>query len=81
MTCIVCIQSIKTAIHGRDTMNKNETREITKLQQYQAIGADVGMLARSLSALIRSARTNKSRDALMSYVTTFGVSGHPDFIV
>jgi len=62
-------------------MNKNETREVNKLQQYQAMGADVGMLARSLSALIRSARTNKSRDALMSYVTMFGVSGHPDFII
>jgi len=62
-------------------MNKNETREVNKLQQYQAMGADVGMLARSLSALIRSARTNKSRDALMSYVTAFGVAGHPDFIV
>jgi len=62
-------------------MNKAETREIAKLQQYQAMGADVGMLARSLSALIRSARTSKSRDALMSYVPTFGVDGHPDFIV
>lgn len=62
-------------------MNKAETREITKMQQFQSMGADVGMLARSLSALIRSARTNKSRDALMSYVTAFGVAGHPDFIV
>ena len=62
-------------------MNKNETREIAKLQQYQAMGADVGMLARSLSALIRSARTNKSRDALLAYVPTFGVDGHEDFIV
>ena len=62
-------------------MNKAESREVNKLQQYHAMGADVGMLARSLSALIRSARTNKSRDALMSYVTTFGVADHPDFII
>ena len=62
-------------------MNKAETREIAKLQQFQAIGADVGMLARSLSALIRSARTDRSRNALLDYVPTFGVDGHPDFIV
>jgi len=62
-------------------MNKAESREVSKLKQYQAMGADTGMLARSLSALIRSARTSKSRDALMSYVPTFGVADHPDFIV
>ena len=62
-------------------MNKSETREITKLQQYQAMGADAGMLARSLSALIRAARSNKSRDALMAYAPIFNVDGHSDFIV
>jgi hypothetical protein len=62
-------------------MNKTETREIARLQQYQSMGADVEMLARCLSALIRSARTDRSRNALMSYVPTFGVDGHPDFII
>jgi len=62
-------------------MNKAETREISKLKQFQAMGADVGMLARCLSSLIRSSRTDRSRNALLAYVPTFGVDGHPDFIV
>ena len=39
------------------------------------------MLARSLSALIRAARTNKSRAALMQYAPVFGVTNHPEFII
>ena len=62
-------------------MNKAETREITKLQQYHAAGADAGMIARCLSALIRAARSTRSRDALMAYAPALGVSNHPDFII
>ena len=62
-------------------MNKSELREVTKLSMYHKCGADVGMLARSLSALIRAARTNKSRAALMTFAPEFGVIGHPNFIV
>jgi hypothetical protein len=62
-------------------MNKSEIREVTKLAQYRALGADTGMIARGLSALIRAARTNKSRNALMEYAPIFGVMSHPDFIV
>ena len=62
-------------------MTKSETREIIKLHAYAGAGADAAMLARSLSALIRAARTNKSRAALMQYAPVFGVTNHPDFII
>lgn len=62
-------------------MTKSEIREIIKLHAFAGAGADTGMLARSLSALIRSARTNKSRAELMQYAPIFGVTTHPDFII
>lgn len=62
-------------------MNKRETREIIRLAQYRAAGADAGMIARGLSALIRAARTNKSRAALLEYAPIFGVADHPAFII
>jgi len=61
-------------------MNKSELREIANIIMYHKLGmADT--VARSLSALIRAARTNKSRAALMEYAPILGVIGHPDFIV
>ena len=62
-------------------MNKSEIREVTRIAQYRAMGADRGMIARSLSALIRAARTRKSRDALMEYAPIFGIVDHPEFII
>lgn len=62
-------------------MNKTEIREVTRLAQYRAMGADNGMIARALSALIRAARTRKSRDALMEYAPIFGIVDHPEFII
>jgi len=44
----------------------------------------IGMIdtvARSLSALIRSARTNKSAQELIEYAEILSVKNHPDFIV
>ena len=61
-------------------INKSETREISKLTQYRALGADSGMLARSLSALIRAARTARSADAIRSIAQDWGVTNHPEFI-
>jgi hypothetical protein len=61
-------------------MNKQETREVARLEMYRAAGADVGMIARSVSALIRAARTNKSAEALRGIATQWGVTFHPDFI-
>ena len=62
-------------------MNKSEIREVARLAQYRAIGADSGMIARALSALIRAARTKRSRDALMEYAPIFGCIDHPEFII
>lgn len=61
-------------------MNKSETREVATLAQYHKIGLH-DCVARGLSALIRSARTAKSRAALMEYAPIFGVANHPDFII
>lgn len=62
-------------------MNKSETREVVKLAQYRELGAGADLIARSLSALIRSARTNKSRTAMLQYADIFGVRSHPEFII
>lgn len=62
-------------------MNKSEQREIIKLVRYYKAGANTGMLARGLSALIRSSRTTKSQQALKEYAPLLGVQNHPDYIV
>lgn len=62
-------------------MNKSELREITKIAQFRAAGLGADFVARALSALIRAARTNKSRAALLEYADIFGVSNHPEFII
>ncbi len=62
-------------------MNKSEIREISKIAQYRAAGLGADFVARALSALIRAARTNKSRAALMEYAQIFAVADHPEFIV
>ena len=61
-------------------MNKQEAREVARLELYRAAGADIGMIARSVSALIRAARTNKSAEALRGIAAQWGVTSHPDFI-
>jgi hypothetical protein len=61
-------------------INKSEAREINKLTQYRALGADKGMLARSLSALIRAARTNKSAAYIRTVAQDWGVTDHPEFL-
>jgi hypothetical protein len=62
-------------------MNKSESREVFKTLAYGAsLGA--GYMARSFSALIRGARTNKSRNELLALAAGFpAVVQHPDFIV
>jgi hypothetical protein len=62
-------------------MNKSEIREVSKIAQYRAAGLGADFVARALSALIRAARTNKSRAALMEYAQIFAVADHPEFIV
>lgn len=62
-------------------MNKSEIREVSKIAQYRAAGLGADFVARALSALIRAARTNKSRAALLEYAQIFSVTDHPEFII
>jgi hypothetical protein len=62
-------------------MTKAETREAAKTIQYGAtLGADY--MARALSGLIRSARTAKSRNALILIAAGYpAVTQSPEFII
>ena len=62
-------------------MTKSETREATQAVAYgQELGADY--MARALSALIRSARTAKSRDELILIAAGYpAVTQSPEFII
>jgi hypothetical protein len=64
-------------------MNKSETRECLKLQAWSKFPEpNVGMLARCYSSLVRSARTNTSRNQILVYASCLpAVVQHPDFIV
>lgn len=60
-------------------MNKAQKREVEKTLSYgQHLGSDY--LARSLSALIRSASTMKQKTELAAIAHEVGVSNHPEFI-
>ena len=63
-------------------MKKSEQREVNNIRRYVMLGMD-DTAARALSALIRAARTNKSRDALMVYAGPqgWGLRNHPEFII
>ena len=61
-------------------MNKMQAKEVAKLAVAHKMGM-ADMVARGLSALIRSAMTARSRAALMEYADIFGVRNHPEFIV
>lgn len=61
-------------------MTKSETREMKSVQLYMAAGMR-DTAARALSALIRAARTNKSRDALMEQARALQLTDQPEFII
>jgi len=62
-------------------INKSEAREINKLEMWRNAGlVDAGLLARSLSALIRAARTNKSAAYIRTVAQEWGVTNHPEFL-
>lgn len=61
-------------------MNKQETREATKIINYgQHLGA--AYMARGLSALYRSARTTKSQNAILALGLAYGLVSQPEWIV
>ena len=60
-------------------MNKAQQKEVEKTLLYgKTIGADY--VARALSALIRSARTNKQKQELFAIARDVNVAHHPEFI-
>lgn len=62
-------------------MTKFEACRVSKIAQYRAAGsAGPDFVARALSSLIRSARTNKSAAALREIAAQWAVTDHPDFI-
>ena len=64
-------------------MTKSESRECLKLQAWSKFpDIDAGLLARSYSALIRSARTTKSQNEILTYAASVpAVVQHPEFII
>ena len=64
-------------------MTKSESRECLKLQAWSKFpDIDIALLARSYSALIRAARTTKSRNEIITYAASVpAVVQHPEFIV
>ena len=61
-------------------MNKSEIREVQKIKQYHAAGLGLDFVARALSSLIRSARTNRSKIELSRVAADIGCQRHPEFI-
>ena len=61
-------------------MNKSERREVANLVVLHKHGLK-DTVARGLSALVRSARTNKSAQEILEYAEILSVKNHPDFIV
>jgi hypothetical protein len=61
-------------------MTKSEQREVARLQKAYELGMD-DMLARAMSALIRSAMTSKSRKELIAQAEQWELKFHPEFII
>ena len=63
-------------------MTKSEQREVSKLKQWHQAGlVDVSTLARSMSALIRAAMTNRSKVELSRVAADMECQHHPEFII
>ena len=60
-------------------MNASEKREVLKLYTYLRMG-ERDLVARSLSTLIRSARTERSIMALRAQAEVLEVDTHPDYL-
>lgn len=67
-------------IQEAPTMNKSEAREYANAQKYLQHGM-VDTAARTMSALIRACRTQRSYIALMGASQEMGVTSHPEFII
>ena len=61
-------------------MTKSEIREVQKIKQFHAAGLGLDFCARAISALIRAARTNRSKIELSRVAADIGCQRHPEFI-
>jgi hypothetical protein len=61
-------------------MNKSESREVNKVIQYHKAGLEIEWVARALSALVRAARTAKSKAELHQVAIQLGANVHPEYI-
>lgn len=62
-------------------MTKSETREITKLIAWHAANVPADIVARSMSALYRAARTSKSQNEILAIAVAYRLVSHPEFII
>jgi hypothetical protein len=60
-------------------MTKFQAKQVDMLNVYISNNM-IDTAARSLSALIRSAMTNKSKNELMALAVSLKLTNHPDFI-
>ena len=60
-------------------MTKSEQRELDKLRGWYEMGGADDIVARGLSVLFRSARTEKSRAEILNWVSLMDLLGHPEF--
>jgi hypothetical protein len=61
-------------------LTKSQTKEVAKLSVAHKLGM-ADMVARSLSALHRSAMRASQQAAILEYADIFGVRQHPEFII
>ena len=62
-------------------MNKHETKAVDRLEVMWKLGGYEQNIAQGLSALVRAARTDKSRRDLLALAEAWNIAGHPKFII
>lgn len=62
-------------------MNKQQQKEIAKIEHYLAAGLGLDYAARALSALHRCAMTNKSKAAIHEKAMQLGVANHVEYVI
>ena len=62
-------------------MNKSQKRDLLTLCTMHKLGGYEVNIALGLSALIRSAMSEKSKAELIQYADILQVSKHPDFLI
>ena len=70
----------KNLIEESPTMNRSEAREYANAQTFMQHGM-ANTAARTMSALIRSCRTQRSYKALMTAAQEMGIAQHSDFVI